>query len=114
MKRTHAGSGPAWSEEMQAWLLVTDQGTRLRLADDRFGQNRWLTEAEARTREVEIKTREVVEAREREAAEKQAREAAEAVLEEQVQARETMAAEVRELRRRLAEMEALRKPRDEE
>ncbi len=127
MKRTHAGSGPAWSEEMQAWLLITDHGTRLRLADDRFGKHRWPTEAEAeahkveaKTREVEAKTREVeaktheveakaleaTEARAREAAESKAREAAEKALEEQVRARELAEAEAQALRRRLADLEA--------
>jgi Uma2 family endonuclease len=77
MKRVHAGSGPAWSEELEAWLVVTEGGTRLRLAEDQEGTRLWPTEAEARTREAE--------------AEAQARAAAEA--------------EVRELRRRLAELE---------
>lgn len=156
LKRTHAGSGPAWSEEMQAWLLVTDAGTRLRLSDDRFGKHLWLTEAEAKTREaeatarevesktreaeamareVESKTREaeamareIAEARAREAAELKARKATEAraqeaetraqhdieaqarqmeaLQQEQARRAELAEAEIRELRRRLADLEA--------
>ncbi len=98
LKRTHAGNGPAWSEEMQAWLVLTDGATRLRLSDDRWGQLLWPTEAEAKAREVEAKAREARDARAREAAEAQARETAEA--------------EVRVLRQRLAELEAQRKPQD--
>lgn len=111
LKRTHAGNGPAWSEEMQAWLVLTEEATRLRLSDDRWGKHLWPTEAEARARELEAKAREV-EARARELAEAQQREAeAKARAEAETQAREAMEAEVRALRLRLADMEALRKDR---
>jgi Uma2 family endonuclease len=43
MQRVHAGSGPAWSEELGAWLVVTGGGHRLRIADDRDGQQLWPT-----------------------------------------------------------------------
>ena len=46
MVRVHAGEGPAWSEELSAWLIVTP-GRRLRFADDAEGTRPWLTAAEA-------------------------------------------------------------------
>ena len=42
-RRVFAGDAPAYSEELGAWLVVTDDGTRLRLADDEAGERRWLT-----------------------------------------------------------------------
>lgn len=47
MRRTYAGPGPAPTGELGAWLLVTDDGTRLRIADDSEGTRLWPTEAEA-------------------------------------------------------------------
>ncbi|MBI5513227.1 MAG: Uma2 family endonuclease, partial [Deltaproteobacteria bacterium] len=44
--RVYAGDGPAWSEELGAWLVVTDGGQRLRLADDREGCSLWPTALE--------------------------------------------------------------------
>ncbi len=32
-----------YSDERSAWLVVTDEGSRLRIADDREGSRRWLT-----------------------------------------------------------------------
>jgi hypothetical protein len=97
MKRVYAGSGPAWSEEMQAWLVVTDDGTRLRLAEDREGTRLWPTEAEARAQEAA-----------------QAQQDAEAKVQEAIKAREAAEAkasdaeqELQALRRRLAELQAL-------
>ena len=46
-RRVYAGEGPARSEELGAWLVVTDVGQRLRLADDAEGVSCWPTEAEA-------------------------------------------------------------------
>ena len=46
-ERVYAGDGPAYSEILDAWLIATDRGRRLRLAADREGQQLWLTEAEA-------------------------------------------------------------------
>ena len=40
------GEGPAFSRVLSAWVVVTDGGTRLRVADDAAGQRRWPTEAE--------------------------------------------------------------------
>jgi Uma2 family endonuclease len=135
MKRVHAGEGPAWSEELRAWLVVTEGGTRLRLADDREGTRLWPTEAEARAQEA-AKAQQDAEAKIREAAkgkqeaetkaqqeakarqdaeakaqqEAKARQDAEATLLAQTQARENAEKELQELRRRLAELEALTRP----
>ncbi|MEZ4411328.1 MAG: Uma2 family endonuclease [Polyangiales bacterium] len=46
-RRVYAGDGPARSEELGAWLVVTDDGTRLRISDDAEGTQLWPTEAEA-------------------------------------------------------------------
>ena len=40
-RRVFAGDAPAYSDELGAWLVVTDDGTRLRLADDEAGERRW-------------------------------------------------------------------------
>jgi len=45
--RTYAGDGPARSDELGAWLVVTDDGMLLRIADDPEGTQLWPTEAEA-------------------------------------------------------------------
>ncbi len=42
----YTGDGPAYSEELGAWLVVTDEGQRLRIADDEAGERLWLTVAE--------------------------------------------------------------------
>lgn len=42
----YAGDGPAYSEELGAWLVVTDGGQRLRIADDEAGERLWLTATE--------------------------------------------------------------------
>jgi hypothetical protein len=43
----HAGLAPARSEELGAYLVVTDDGTRLRLANDPAGETLWPTAEEA-------------------------------------------------------------------
>lgn len=45
-KRVYAGEGPAFSRELGAWVVVTDEGARLRIADDAAGAKRWPTHAE--------------------------------------------------------------------
>ncbi len=45
--RVYAGDGPTRSDELDAWLVVTDDGMRLRVADDAEGRRLWPTEAEA-------------------------------------------------------------------
>jgi Uma2 family endonuclease len=46
-RREYAGAGPAYSKELKAFLVVTEGGDRLRLADDMGGSRLWPTEAEA-------------------------------------------------------------------
>lgn len=45
MVRVHAGTGPARTEELAAWLVPTTDG-HLRIADDEQGSQPWVTEAE--------------------------------------------------------------------
>ncbi|MCC7540776.1 MAG: Uma2 family endonuclease, partial [Deltaproteobacteria bacterium] len=47
LRRVFAGDGPARSTELGAWLVVTDGGLRLRIAEDEEGRGLWPTEAEA-------------------------------------------------------------------
>jgi Uma2 family endonuclease len=95
MERVHAGDGPAWSEELGAWLVVTEGGKRLRVADDPEGRKLWPTEAEeqALQRQAEAQARQQAEAKAQ--AEAQARQQAEA-------AREAAERELAELRALLA------------
>lgn len=46
LKLVYTGEGPARSEVLDAWLVVTDAGRRLRLSDDAAGTALWPTEAE--------------------------------------------------------------------
>ena len=46
-RQVYAGKAPAYSEALGAWLVVTDHGTRLRIADDEAGERLWLTAREA-------------------------------------------------------------------
>jgi Uma2 family endonuclease len=52
-RRVYAGEGPARSEELGAWLVVTDGGTRLRVADHADGTGLWLTGEERARADVE-------------------------------------------------------------
>ena len=51
MRRVYAGDGPAFSEELGAWLVTSTDVRQslpfLRIADDPEGRSLWLTEAEA-------------------------------------------------------------------
>jgi Uma2 family endonuclease len=42
-RQDYAGDGPAYSDELGAWLVITDDGTRLRIADDEAGEHLWPT-----------------------------------------------------------------------
>lgn len=106
MKREHAGSGPAWSHELQAWLVLTEAGTRLRIADDRAGSRLWPTEAEAQAAALQAseQAREAAEAAQHAAETAQAAQTLRADEAEAV--RQQAEAELVELRRRLAVLEA--------
>ncbi len=45
MQRVYAGPGPVRTDELGAWLVVTDEGRRLRLSDDMHGRRLWPTES---------------------------------------------------------------------
>jgi Uma2 family endonuclease len=45
-KCVYQGDGPAFSRELGAWLVVTEDGERLRIADDAAGTKLWPTEKE--------------------------------------------------------------------
>ncbi|MDB4931770.1 MAG: hypothetical protein JWM10_4254 [Myxococcaceae bacterium] len=46
-RQVYTGDGPAYSEELGAWLVVTDEGARLRVAYDEAGEWLWPTADEA-------------------------------------------------------------------
>lgn len=45
--RVYAGEGPAYSELLEAWVVVTEEGRRVRVADDEEGRALWPTAEEA-------------------------------------------------------------------
>jgi Uma2 family endonuclease len=60
--RVYAGEGPAFSEVLGAWWVITEGGRRLRIADDEEGAALWPTdeeraEAEVAARDAEIAVR---------------------------------------------------------
>jgi hypothetical protein len=87
--RVYAGAGPVLSDELDAWLVVVDEGRKLRIAHDSEGTSWWLTKEEAERAEKERERAE----KERERAEKE-RERAE---------KERALARIEELERKLAE-----------
>jgi hypothetical protein len=61
-RQIYRGDGPFHSPEIGAWLVVTNNGMRLRLADDPEGACLWLTVAESAElarRRAEQRTREL-------------------------------------------------------
>ena len=53
VRRVYAGEGPVRSEGLKAWLVTTDGGGRLRLADDPAGRRLWPTPAEAEAKRAD-------------------------------------------------------------
>lgn len=53
MTRVYEGDGPAFSPALGAWLHVTDDGRRLRVAHDEAGTQPWLTPAEQERQRAE-------------------------------------------------------------
>jgi Uma2 family endonuclease len=45
-RRIYKGDGPAFSRELGAWVVVTNSGMRLRIANDAAGKDLWLTAEE--------------------------------------------------------------------
>ncbi|MCU0685336.1 MAG: Uma2 family endonuclease [Polyangiaceae bacterium] len=77
--RVYAGPGPVRSPYLGAWLVVTDEGRRLRLSDDPGGRQLWPTaeEAERAAKEAERAAKEAERAaKEAERAAKEAERAA--------------------------------------
>lgn len=62
--RVYRGDGPARSALLDAWIVVTDRGRRLRVSDDEAATQLWPTgeEAERAAKEAERAAREKVEA----------------------------------------------------
>jgi Uma2 family endonuclease len=58
-RQVYAGEGGAFSDVLGAWLVVTDGGRRLRIADDEAGQRLWPTGEEAALAEVARRDEEV-------------------------------------------------------
>lgn len=52
-RQLYRGDGPCHSPELGAWLVITDEGMRLRIADDAEGVHLWPTESERAQVEVE-------------------------------------------------------------
>ncbi|MBK8692199.1 MAG: Uma2 family endonuclease [Deltaproteobacteria bacterium] len=102
--RVHAGEASAFSRELGAWIVATDDGARLRIADDAAGAKLWPTADES-----ERRARQAAEAVASE--ERRAREAAEAVASEERRAREAAEQEVARLRAELKQARAKRAPR---
>jgi hypothetical protein len=63
--RIYAGSGPARSPALGAWLFAVDEGRRLRIAGDEQGTSWWMTatEAERAAKEAERAAKEAALAR---------------------------------------------------
>jgi Uma2 family endonuclease len=55
MERIHAGPAPAFSPELEAWAVTTEDGARLRVADDDAGERLWPTLAEREAARAEEK-----------------------------------------------------------
>ncbi len=58
-RRVYAGDGPARSDELGAWMVITNEGLRLRVADDRAGGKLWPIETEVLARQVNEATNRV-------------------------------------------------------
>ena len=97
-KRVYAGTGPCFSRELGAWIVVV--GDKLRVANDQAGKDLWPTADEER---------EAAEARaETEAA---ARREAEAKVRDGERAREALEARLREVEAKLAATTGRKRPR---
>ena len=64
MERLYAGPAPAYSPALDAWVVSTDGGDYLRVADDADGAQLWLTKDEAEAAQVEVERQRAEAARE--------------------------------------------------
>ncbi|MDO9017828.1 MAG: Uma2 family endonuclease [Deltaproteobacteria bacterium] len=80
LRQVYRGDGPAFSRELGAWLVVTDGGAALRIANDRDGRDLWPTREEVALRKRSEATAEAERATAEAAAERARREALEARL----------------------------------
>jgi Uma2 family endonuclease len=106
LERVYAGPGPVRSPYLKAWLVVTDEGTRLRLSDDWAGTRLWPTaeEAERAAKEAERAAKECALAAAE--AERAAKEAERAEKERALAAEQSERAAKEEALARLARLEA--------
>ncbi len=68
MERLHAGDTPADSPVLDAWVVTTEDGRHLRVADDADRTRLWPTEAEAEAEARRAEAARAVAAEERAAA----------------------------------------------
>jgi Uma2 family endonuclease len=95
-RRVYAGDGPAHSEALSAWIVVTDDEL-LRVADDEAGARLWPTEAEFERERAEAE-------RERAEAERERAEAERERAEAERERADAMAAHVKRLEEELAQL----------
>jgi Uma2 family endonuclease len=70
-RRVYAGEGPFRSEELDGWVVATDDGWRLRVADDPEGTRRWPTAAERERQRTESERQRAESERQRAESERQ-------------------------------------------
>jgi Uma2 family endonuclease len=99
-RRVYAGPGPAFSREFGAWIVVTDEGRHLRVANDAQGRDLWPTAEEERDAEKQARA----DAEAKAEAEKRARADAEAKAEAEKRARTDAEAKARALEAELAKL----------
>lgn len=112
--RIYAGEGPVYSEALNAWLFVTNEGHNLNIADDAEGTIWWMTPAE-REREAKLQERAAkLQEREAKLQERAAKEAALKQLDEERSAKDAARKQADEERSakeealaRVAQLEAL-------
>ena len=108
LARCYAGDGPAYSPALEAYLVVVDEGRKLRIAEDEGSTRFWRTgeEAEREAKEAERAAKEAERAakeaeREAKEAERAAKEAEREAKEAEREAKEEALARIAELEREL-------------
>lgn len=98
--RVYAGEGPVYSNAIQAWIFVTNEGLNVNIADDAEGTQWWMTPAE-RERAAKLEERAAKEA------ERTAKEAALKQLEQERLAKEQERLAKEQALARVAQLEAM-------